>query len=851
VTGATSVAAGDTHSLAVKSDGTVWAWGDNASGQLGNGTTTQSLVPVQVSGLSGVVEVSAGTNFSLARKSDGTVWSWGRNTSGQLGDGTTTQRNSPVQVVGLSGATLIRAGDTHSLALVTGGGIWGWGSNSQGELGSTLPVVRTTPAIIYGLPAAATLGAGSQRSGLVDTNGGVRMWGNNISGRLGNTTRRFRVLPVGVTDTKQAVDLYAGGDHAFIQRVNGKWLGWGSNDYGQLGVGNTETNSVPSPVYDNAIFRNATLIAAGSRHTLMLTYGMVVAMGDNTSGQLGDGTTNSNLGVWLTSLGSDVKAVYAGGSHSFAIKSDGTVWAWGKNNRGQLGDGTTTTRLLPVQIPSLTGVTALAAGGEHSLALKSDGTVLAWGANTNGQLGDASTTDRLTPIAVSGFTGTVVQISAGSGHSLARTSANRVYAWGLNASGQIGNNSTTNRTTPYLLGVTSVTSIAAGGDHNIILISDGSIRTWGRNDYGQIGIGDQTDQRVAYAPYVLISASQVVKIAANATATYAMLADGTVAAWGSNVVYQLGYSSNAPVLLPLRLRTPVGFSDTNKNGIDDAWEGAHVKTIVTYTTNPDGAVPVYDENGDPVRDEGGYPLYSITEVFSVSALVDSDGDGLLDIEEYDRSSDPWSLDTDGDVVGDFADRNSADLLNADSLSLVVLGGDYQIAPAGTFNSEALDVAVWTLDGNTPLVARPSMFRVLNGGGKLSVSSTDLLTESLSTLTDVDGTTQAYFRQPSIADVGSYVRVQAGAETYDFFTRSLTPPPVVIPPGDDGTSPALAAGQVDTDGDGIPDEVEIAAGLNPNAAAEPLLRNQTLPHPRPGDASTPSALRFLILTPAQR
>ncbi|MFA6962960.1 MAG: hypothetical protein WC205_19560 [Opitutaceae bacterium] len=849
----TSVAAGDTHSLALKSDGTVWAWGDNSNGQLGDGTITQRLAPIQITGLTNVVEISAGTKFSVARKSDGTVWAWGINDSGQLGDGTTVQRTQPTQVFGFTGATLICAGDTHVVALGAGGVVWGWGSNTQGELASTLPLLRTEAAPLFGIPAAVALGAGSHRSGLVDSNGGVRMWGANQNARLGNTTVPFRTLPVTLTDTKQVTSLYVGGNQGFIQRINGKLLAWGSNDYGQLGTGNLLPASVPSPVYDNAIFRNTTTIAVGARHTLMLTFGMVVAMGDNSNGQLGDGTTNANIGVWLTGLGNSVKAITAGDGHSFAIKQDGTVWAWGKNNRGQLGDGTTVQRLWPVQIPSLTGVVALAAGAEHSLALKSDGTVLAWGANTSGQVGDSTTTDRLSPVAVSGLTG-VVSIAAGRAHSMARTSANRVWTWGDNAYGQIGNNTTTNKLVPYLMSTTTVTGIAAGADHNIILLADGSVRTWGRNQYGQVATGATANRLTAWTPVLGVTTSPVVAVAANTTATYALLADGSVAVWGDDQFYQLGYSANRPALLPLRLRTPTGFTDTNKNGISDTWENAHVNIVTEYAPGQlDGYAPLLDANGNYVYDDEGRMIYYLSTSYYVSALSDSDLDGLLDIEEYDRNSNPWALDTDGDSVGDFADSNSTDTLNADSLSLVALGGDYQFTAAGAFNAEALDAAVWSLDGNTPLVARPSIFKVLNGGGKLAVSSSGspVLSDTLPALTDVDGSIQAFFRQPATANVVSYIRVQAGAESFDFFTRSLVPQPPAPPTNSVDPLPALDPAQVDSDGDGIPDSVETAAGLNPNAPAQPLIRNQTLPHPDPGDTAPASSLRFLTLTPALR
>ena len=147
------------HSLALRSDGTVWAWGDNAYGQLGDGTTRNRSMPVQVSGLSGVIAVSAGGSRSLALRSDGTVWAWGYNSSGQLGDGTTTHRSMPVQVSGLSGVIAFAAGGEHSLALSSDGSVWAWGNNSSGQLIDGTTTQRSTPAR-SGLSPAVGIAAG-------------------------------------------------------------------------------------------------------------------------------------------------------------------------------------------------------------------------------------------------------------------------------------------------------------------------------------------------------------------------------------------------------------------------------------------------------------------------------------------------------------------------------------------------------------------------------------------------------------------------------------------------------------------------------------------------------------------
>ncbi|SMB96533.1 Alpha-tubulin suppressor [Thermanaeromonas toyohensis ToBE] len=346
------ISAGTYHSLALKSDGTVWAWGQNSYGQLGDGTTTNRYTPVQVQGLSDVVAVAAGGGHSLALKSDGTVWAWGANNYGQLGDGTTANRYTPVQVQGLSGVVAIAAAlGSHSLALKSDGTVWAWGYNYYGQLGD------------------------------------------------GTTTNRY--TPVQVQGLSNVVAIAAGGSYSLALKSDGTVCAWGYNGQGQLGDGTTTNRYTPVQVQNQNLQSSVVAIATHGNHSLALkSDGTVWAWGANAYGQLGDGTTTNRLTpvqVWNLS---GVVAIAGGGNHSLALKSDGTVWAWGYNGAGQLGDGTTISRYTPVQVQGLSGVVAVAGGSNHSLALKSDGTVWAWGQNGYGQLGDGTTTNRTTPVQV-------------------------------------------------------------------------------------------------------------------------------------------------------------------------------------------------------------------------------------------------------------------------------------------------------------------------------------------------------------------------------------------------------------------------------------------------------------------
>jgi hypothetical protein len=196
----THIAAGPQYSLAVKDDGTgngtgtVWAWGRNDSGQLGNGTFVSSPTPVQVQGLTGVLVVAAAGGYSLALKDDGsgrgtgTVWAWGENNNGQLGDGTTVDRNTPAEVQGVAGVRAIAAGGSHVLVLLSDGTVWAWGSNASGERGDGTTVAASAPNQVLGLSGVTAIAAGGQHSLALLADTTVRAWGSNSSGQLGDNT---------------------------------------------------------------------------------------------------------------------------------------------------------------------------------------------------------------------------------------------------------------------------------------------------------------------------------------------------------------------------------------------------------------------------------------------------------------------------------------------------------------------------------------------------------------------------------------------------------------------------------------------------------------------------------------
>jgi alpha-tubulin suppressor-like RCC1 family protein len=344
-----AVAAGPSHTCAIKSDQTLWCWGTNTMGELGDGTTADHPKPTQVPKLVNVTRVALGKSFTCAL-SDGALVCWGKNDLGQLGIGSTEVKKTPTPVVlpSAASALAVAAGDAHAFAILTNKKVYCWGSNKSGQLGlGTMNATSLEPAPV---------------------------------------TLKFDV------DASSASAIVGGGAHSCARDVQNVASCWGANASGQLGNGSTKTEW--SPVIASSYIES---LAGGANHTCALaTEGSVQCWGLGSFGQLGDGNkTSSSFPIAVPGLMKKCTAISAGkGNHSCAIQKDGTLWCWGDNFFGQLGIGTHgDVEVTPKQVVALgADVATVAAGAMHTCAIRSsDGKLFCWGLNSGGQLGDGST----------------------------------------------------------------------------------------------------------------------------------------------------------------------------------------------------------------------------------------------------------------------------------------------------------------------------------------------------------------------------------------------------------------------------------------------------------------------------
>jgi alpha-tubulin suppressor-like RCC1 family protein len=595
----TAIAGGGYHTIALSSIGQVYTWGYNLYGQLGNNTTTQSNIPINVSSfgsLSGqtIVAIAGGEIHAITLSSTGQVHAWGYNGSGQLGNNTTTQSNIPINVSSfgsLSGQTIvaIAGGSSHTIAISSTGQVHTWGKNDYGALGnntttnSSIPINVSSFGSLSGQTIVAIAGGGYHTVALSST-GQVHTWGFNGNGALGNNTTTSSNIPINVSSFgslsgQTIVTIVSGQHHTVALSSTGQVHTWGYNVYGQLGNNTTTNSSIPINVSSFGSLSGQTIVAIaglGNHNIALSSTGQVHAWGYNGNGTLGNNTTtNSSIPINVSSFGSltgqTITAIASGNYHTFAISSTSQVHTWGSNLYGQLGNNTTTQSNIPINTVNsylaLSGrtVVAVAGGNTHNTALDTTGKVHSWGLNTSGQLGNNTVTQSNFPIDISSF-GSLAgvgyrAITTGSINSALLSNSGQVYTWGYNSEGELGNNTTTQSNIPInissfgSLSGQTIVAIAGGSSHTIALSSTGQVHTWGYNGYGQLGNNTtaQSNIPINVSSFGSLSGQTIVAIDAGDYHTIALSSTGQVHTWGYNISGQLGNNTTTQSNIPINV----------------------------------------------------------------------------------------------------------------------------------------------------------------------------------------------------------------------------------------------------------------------------------------------------------
>ena len=550
--------------MAIDKNGQVWGWGYNKYGALGNNSTVSQRTPVVILGATKTFCQIVGSRFNaLAIDKNGQVWGWGYNGYGQLGDNSITNQSTPIAVLGTTKTFCqIAAGYEYSIGLDKNGKVWGWGNNGSGQIGDNTTVSKCTPVAVLGTAKTfCKISAGGKHSLAIDYMGRVWGWGYDNYGQVGDNRISSKKTPVTILGATKTFCIAVGGAYYIIGLdKNGQVWGWGYNDVGRLG--NNSTIDVKTPVSILGVPKTFCKISAGTGLTLAIDKnGKVWSWGSNNQGGLGDNTTtNQSTPIAVLGAAKTFCNIIGSNMYSIALDYNGKAWSWGYNNNGQLGNNSTTTKKTPVAVLGAAKTFCqISSSNYHVLAIDKNGKLWGWGYNYYGQLGNKLNSfggNRSTPVAVLGATKTFCQIGTGYNFSLGLDKNGKVWGWGYNGQGQLGDNSTTSHITPIaVLGSTKTfCKISGGQQHSVAIDKNGKAWTWGQNNNGQLGNNDTVSQRTPVAVYGNGTKTFCSIFAGpGAYQTVAIDKNGKVWCWGANNKGQLGINNpnntNTPIMI--------------------------------------------------------------------------------------------------------------------------------------------------------------------------------------------------------------------------------------------------------------------------------------------------------------
>ncbi|MBC7658088.1 MAG: hypothetical protein H7249_00115 [Chitinophagaceae bacterium] len=593
------------HSCAVMNDGTLKCWGENAYGQLGDGTRLARSSPVTVA-IAPVADVALGDRHTCARLLSGSVNCWGSGTHGALGDGTAVDRLSPTTITTADIVVDLAAGNEFTCAVVGTAArqVYCWGLNDKGQLGVTAAASVLSPQILSGVSSVQKIAAGAGHACAIGSSS-TRCWGANTQGELGLGTFTSYTGPQIITSTL-FTDIAIGGAHT-CGVSSGAVKCWGFNSEGQIGDGTLGIRAVPTVITG---LTGVTSIAAGPTHTCVITsINEVKCWGQNVNGTIGNLSTLRNLsptvipgffgatpsqvsageqascvvvgpGVkcWGTnSIGQlgigaanrrptpvainpvdttakGFKYIKSGAFHACGLMMNGTVECWGRSEYGQLGNNSLVASPTPQIVTGLTQVKQLASGQYHACALSDlDGSVRCWGRDEGGQAGvDPVIQSQMVPIQVGANLGPAAFVATGFNHSCA-IFGGAVWCWGVNDYGQLGNGTTSTTAIPVqVIGISNATALSLGTLFGCAIYdADGKVKCWGNNTSGQLGDGTTISRFTAsVASPVLVGA---VSISSGYDHTCAVLLDSSVSCWGLGNEMRLGNGQTSNQTAPVKV----------------------------------------------------------------------------------------------------------------------------------------------------------------------------------------------------------------------------------------------------------------------------------------------------------
>ena len=630
------IAAGIRHTCALSASGSISCWGENESGQLGNGefgTNLYSTVPVRVQDITDAVAIGTGWEHTCAVHATGEVSCWGDNSRGELGNGETAGFSAlPAKVTDISDAVSVTAGHWHTCALRRAGNISCWGADQDGQLGNGQLGNEDNSAVpveVTGISDAVAVSAGGEHTCAVHSTGEISCWGDNWEGELGSGQLGNEFdssVPVKVSGIDDAVGVSSGDWHTCAVHTSGAVSCWGdgqdSNQFGQL-FATAVPVGVPS-------FSDAVSLSAGSGFTCAVRESRNISCwGMNNFGQLGNPEPQYFSPAPVAVVGiDDATALTTGSAHSCAIRESSRAVCWGINYHGQLGHGQDSgISYEKVQVAGIDNATNISAASSHTCAVHATGEISCWGSNWRGQEPSGeSSISHLLPVKIDGIT-TATAVSSDLGVTCATLASNEASCWGffLNTA-LVTNDDGSSSPVPLMWEDTpDITRIETGGSHACALHDDGTITCAGANWYGNVGNGE-FGTSISWAPVKVVGIDDAVDVSLGFAHTCAVHSTGEVSCWGRNDDGQLGNgtdglenNSNTPVKV-LGITDAVSISAgyysltcvLHATGEVSCWGSSHRSELGT-SGDIGGIYSSVDHSAVPVKIEG------ITDATAVSA----------------------------------------------------------------------------------------------------------------------------------------------------------------------------------------------------------------------------------------